>query len=70
LNPKYPGGIPGLKRKLSAEGHKVVQKGKRFLFRVLRKISCIWNEPGNKPALRQRPAVSGITATENPRPDF
>ncbi len=30
LNPKYPGGIAGLKRKLSAEGHNVIQKGKRF----------------------------------------
>jgi hypothetical protein len=31
LNPKYPGGIPLLKRKLSAEGHKVKQRGKRFV---------------------------------------
>jgi len=31
LNPKYPGGIPGLRQKLSAEGHRVIQKGKRFL---------------------------------------
>jgi hypothetical protein len=30
LNPKYPGGIAGLKRKLSGEGHRVFQKGKRF----------------------------------------
>lgn len=30
LNPKYPGGIDGLKVKLSDEGHKVVQRGKRF----------------------------------------
>jgi hypothetical protein len=30
VNPKYPGGIARLKRQLSAEGHKVVQKGKRF----------------------------------------
>jgi hypothetical protein len=30
LNPKYPGGIPALRQKLHAEGHKVVQKGKRF----------------------------------------
>jgi len=30
LNPKYPGGVAGLKRQLAAEGHKVVQKGKRF----------------------------------------
>jgi len=30
VNPKYPGGIPALKRKLAAEGHKVIQNGKRF----------------------------------------
>jgi hypothetical protein len=31
LNEKYPGGISALRRKLHAEGHKVVQKGKRYL---------------------------------------
>jgi hypothetical protein len=30
LNPKYPGGIADLTRKLSEEGHRVVHKGKRF----------------------------------------
>ena len=30
VNPKYPGGITALKRKLTAEGHKVLQKRKRF----------------------------------------
>src|SRR5262245_59380931 len=30
VNPKYPGGIAGLKRKLAAEGHKIRQRGKRF----------------------------------------
>ena len=30
LNPKYPGGIDGLQRKLTDEGHRVIQKGKRF----------------------------------------
>jgi hypothetical protein len=30
INPKYPGGIALLRRKLAAEGHKVVQRGKRF----------------------------------------
>jgi hypothetical protein len=29
LNPKYPGGIPALKKRLREEGHKVVQRGKR-----------------------------------------
>lgn len=31
LNAKYPGGVPALKRRLRAEGHKVVKKGKRYL---------------------------------------
>jgi alkylated DNA nucleotide flippase Atl1 len=31
LNPKYPGGVPQQKERLEAEGHKVVQKGKRFV---------------------------------------
>jgi alkylated DNA nucleotide flippase Atl1 len=30
INPKYPGGIVRLKELLSAEGHKVIQKGKRY----------------------------------------
>ena len=29
LNPKYPGGLPALKKLLRAEGHKLVQRGKR-----------------------------------------
>jgi hypothetical protein len=31
LNAKYPGGIAALRAKLKAEGHRVVQKGKRFV---------------------------------------
>ena len=38
LNPKYPGGIAVLKRKLAAEGHGFVQKGKRTLLRDFEKI--------------------------------
>lgn len=30
LNPKYPGGVPGLTKLLATEGHSVVKKGKRF----------------------------------------
>jgi len=30
LNPKYPGGAANLRRRLLAEGHKVVQRGKKF----------------------------------------
>jgi hypothetical protein len=31
LNPKYPGGIPGVRKLLLAEGHRVVKKGKRYI---------------------------------------
>ncbi len=37
LNPKYPGGIPALTARLEAEGHAVVQKGKRFFVRDFEK---------------------------------
>ena len=30
LNPKYPGGIANVSSRLKAEGHKVVQRGKRY----------------------------------------
>jgi hypothetical protein len=30
LNPKYPGGIAGVREKLEAEGHRIVQKGDRY----------------------------------------
>jgi len=30
LNPKYPGGIEAQKRRLESEGHRVIQKGKKF----------------------------------------
>ncbi len=31
LNPKYPGGIDAQKKCLESEGHKIVQKGKRYI---------------------------------------
>jgi hypothetical protein len=31
LNPKYPGGVEGLKKLLEAKGHKIVQKGKKHV---------------------------------------
>ena len=30
LNEKYPGGIAGLKKRLQAEGHRIIKKGKRY----------------------------------------
>lgn len=40
LNPKYPGGIEGLRERLQAEGHKVIQKGKRYLVADFDKVRC------------------------------
>ena len=31
VNPKYPGGVGAIARRLRAEGHTVIQKGKKFL---------------------------------------
>ena|SRR5437899_723295 len=44
LNPKYPGGIAGLRRRLEAEGHKVVQKGKRYFVENFEKTLCTPSE--------------------------
>jgi hypothetical protein len=30
LNPKYPGGAAAVRQRLEAEGHRIVQRGKRF----------------------------------------
>lgn len=40
LNEKYPGGIEGLRKQLEAEGHTVIQKGKRFLVQDFEKALC------------------------------
>jgi hypothetical protein len=44
LNAKYPGGIPKLKKHLQAEGHKVTQKGKRWMVRDYEK--ALWSGTG------------------------
>jgi hypothetical protein len=31
LNPKFPGGVAGLRRRLESEGHRVAAKGKRWI---------------------------------------
>jgi alkylated DNA nucleotide flippase Atl1 len=31
INPKYPGGVEGQKKLLEREGHKVIQKGKKYV---------------------------------------
>jgi len=40
LNPKYPGGIAGIRKLLQAEGHKVVKKGKRYFVENFEKALC------------------------------
>jgi hypothetical protein len=41
LNPKYPGGFDALKQRLKAEGHNIIQKGKRFFVADFEK--SLWN---------------------------
>ena len=63
LNPKYPGGIKGLRRKLEAEGHKVIQKGKRYFVEDFEKSLCKLHEVrfanADTPMLRPRALRSG-----------
>ena len=40
LNPKYPGGIPDLSKRLQAEGHRVVRKGKRYVVADFERALC------------------------------
>ncbi|HWN96037.1 MAG TPA: hypothetical protein VNT99_13450 [Methylomirabilota bacterium] len=42
LNPKYPGGVPALKRQLQSEGHKVVARGKRYVIADFEKSLVKW----------------------------
>jgi hypothetical protein len=44
LNPKYPGGIAALKKQLQAEGHTIVQRGKRYLVADHQKSVVKWQE--------------------------
>jgi len=43
LNEKYPGGVPALRRKLAAEGHRVVKKGNRYLVEGFDKVLWVFN---------------------------
>lgn len=42
LNPKYPGGLPALRRLLQGEGHKFVAKGQRLLVADFEKSLVSW----------------------------
>ena len=39
LNPKYPGGIDGIRKHLRAEGHKIVKRGKRVFVADARRVT-------------------------------
>ncbi len=42
LNPKYPGGIAGVRARLEAEGHRVIQRGRRaFVADYLRVLTTL-----------------------------
>lgn len=40
LNPKYPGGVPDITKRLEAEGHRVIKKGKRYFVAEFEKALC------------------------------
>lgn len=42
LNPKYPGGIPDITKRLRSEGHQIVTKGKRHLVADFQKSLVKW----------------------------
>jgi hypothetical protein len=49
LNPKYPGGIENLRHRLEAEGHKIIQRGKRFFVAdAERKLAGLTGEDARK----------------------
>ncbi len=37
LNPKYPGGIDNIKKRLASEGHSIIQKRKKFVVKDFEK---------------------------------
>lgn len=67
LNPKYPGSINGLRSKLEQEGHKVVQKGKRFFVEGFERRLVSFKEKGldETPAPKTRSAYSAAVKRAN-----
>jgi len=62
LNPKYPGDIAGLKRKLSGEGHRVIQKGKHFFVKEFQDRLVVFDDDTAKKsaAKSSRPPEKGF----------
>jgi hypothetical protein len=42
LNPKYPGGVPALKKRLTAEGHHVTQRGRRWFVEDFERVLAVF----------------------------
>src|SRR3954469_22737210 len=63
LNPKYPGGIAGIQKRLEGEGHKILQRGKRYFVENFEKALCTPSElqtiDSEKVMWRPRAARSG-----------
>jgi hypothetical protein len=47
LNPKYPGGVPALRRRLRTEGHKITRRGQRYF--VANYEQCLFQPRVNQP---------------------
>jgi hypothetical protein len=45
LNAKYPGGISGIRKRLRAEGHRIVQRGKRYFVADFEKALAVKTTP-------------------------
>lgn len=43
LNPKYPGGIAAVRRRLRAEGHRVIKRGKKYFVRDFERSLLIFS---------------------------
>jgi hypothetical protein len=68
LNPKYPGGIALLKRKLASEGHRIKQKGPRFFVEKFEERLVRFGEAGGRPRYRcAKPNSVPAIATQRDR---
>ncbi len=59
LNEKYPEGIDGQRRRLEAEGHTIVQRGKRFFVKDYQHKVFPLNADGEKPQATKQADQNG-----------
>jgi len=66
LNPKYPGGIDGVRKQLEAEGHRIVQRGKRHFVEGFDKALCTPSlfHKSTEPKMMWRPRAQRIGRTD------